>query len=314
MRSLRLVLPCTAVLAALSGFAVYPGSLEVTAQQPSSNDPPPTLVLQGTIRDFKKKSETGGHVDFENIAVTGTGGVQRIVKDQLGADGKPVFRSKGVFVRTMAKDALGNQMLSGKTYLKSLPGDVAATFTNAASNLVNSEASFDQWFRDVPGVNMSMPLNITLNYNPSTQTYVFDDRTDPTYKSLGGFFPINGQLFGNTAGETKNYHFTFELHTLFTYHAGKSQRFTFNGDDDVWVFIDGKLVIDLGGIHSRQIQTIDLDRIIGLEDKKNYTLDIFFAERNRTQSNFRMETNMALQSAGIVPKRVVNWMETEPEN
>ena len=59
--------------------------------------------------------------------------------------------------------------------------------------------------------------------------------------------------------------------------------------------MNGKLVIDLGGIHSAESQTIDLDRMSELEDNSVCTLDFFFAERHRTQSNFRIDTTMLLR-------------------
>ncbi len=105
-----------------------------------------------------------------------------------------------------------------------------------------------------------------------------------------GFFPIDGKLLGNQ-GKTHNYHFTYEIHTRFIHK--KDLTFTFTGDDDVWVFVDGKLAIDLGGIHTKQSGTIKLDDwklTVGQE----YTLDIFFAERHTTESNFKMQTNLPL--------------------
>jgi len=164
----------------------------------------------------------------------------------------------------------------------------------ASTGGIASAESFNQWFRNVPGVNMSKLLTLTL-YRNDEGTYVFDDREDPTYSDLGGFFPINDQLFGNSEGEDRNYHFTFELHTTFTYDEDGTQYFKFIGDDDVWVFIDGKLAIDLGGVHSRIEQYVDLSRFC-LEDGEQYELSFFFAERHRTQSNFRIETNLSLES------------------
>jgi len=65
--------------------------------------------------------------------------------------------------------------------------------------------------------------------------------------------------------------------------------------------VDGQLVIDLGGVHAATTQTIEMDRISTLEHGKMHRLDFFFAERHRTQSNFRIETNLMLKRTVDLP-------------
>ena len=89
--------------------------------------------------------------------------------------------------------------------------------------------------------------------------------------------------------------FTTEAHTAFTYVGG--EVFTFRGDDDLWVFVNGKLAVDLGGLHQQQEETIDFDANrtrLGIEVGQTYPMDIFHAERHTSESNFRIQTTIDL--------------------
>ncbi|MHC4909735.1 MAG: fibro-slime domain-containing protein, partial [Planctomycetota bacterium] len=209
-------------------------------------------------------------------------------------DRKPVFTGNGFKVRHPWRDSV-NRPICHLLYDPSR-GDIEGLTGVSDQGAIESAESFATWFNDVPGVNLSIPLSIKM-IRQDDGTYVFDDKDDPTYVDLGGFFPLEDQLFGNSGGSPdRNFHFTFELHCEFEYDAAAGQVFEFVGDDDVWVFINDKLVIDLGGVHSAENQFVDLARLPGLEDGETYRLDFFFAERHRTQSNFRIQTNIAIRS------------------
>lgn len=166
-----------------------------------------------------------------------------------------------------------------------LGGDKKPVYAGEAGNpTTHGEEAFDQWYRDTAGVNLSDSLSITLDNGMVGEggTYTFAD---------GSFFPIDGLLLGNQ-GRIHNYHFTYELHTAFTYTGG--EVFTFTGDDDLWVFIDDSLVIDLGGVHGALSDTVSLDSL-GLTLGEDYDLDLFFAERHTTASTFRIDTSIVLR-------------------
>ena len=104
----------------------------------------------------------------------------------------------------------------------------------------------------------------------------------------------------------RNQHFCFESHATFTYKPGL--RFNFRGDDDIWVFIGGKLAVDLGGTHMAAPAYVNLDKITDAQNQafvvgNKYDLDIFFCDRRTTMSNVRITTNMyIMQKAAIEVK------------
>ena len=100
----------------------------------------------------------------------------------------------------------------------------------------------------------------------------------------------------------RNQHFCFESHANFRYKKGL--RFSFRGDDDIWVYIDNKLAVDLGGTHLAAPGYVDLDNFKGasgdLKIGTEYDIDIFFCDRRTTMSNVRIKTNMFIkQQTGL---------------
>jgi fibro-slime domain-containing protein len=288
VRALLFATAAPVALAALAAVSPAGGSPDT--------DPPAEIVLTGIVRDFRERSKPGGHPDFEVTPSAGFGQYCDNVAPILGNDKKPVFKGGGFKVSSQWRDASGRN-ICWRLYDPSR-GDRAGSRTGVSTGGIASAASFSTWFNDDLNLNASAPVSLTLQ-RQSNGSYVFDSQTDPVYQSLGGFFPIEGQLFGNPGGTpNRNFHFTYELHTKFTYHAAGNQVFGFRGDDDVWVFIDGRLVIDLGGVHGAIEQVVDLNRL-GLVDGRDYELSFFFAERHRTQSNFKITTNLQLQTIDL---------------
>jgi len=128
-----------------------------------------------------------------------------------------------------------------------------------------------------------------------------------------GFYPIDDLKYLDSAktvlnpkfdwdiqGCHHNYSFAMKVSAQFKYVRG--QYFEFRGDDDVWVFINNRLVVDIGGCHNPVEGAVNLDTIgqndpsLKLVEGREYPFHIFFSERNATGSNFKMRTSINLQT------------------
>lgn len=154
----------------------------------------------------------------------------------------------------------------------------------------SSAGNFAKWYVDSPGYNLSQPFSLTLSETaPGSGLYSY---------TSSSFFPIDGQLYGNQ-GRSHNYHFTLHLEGQLSFAdptAGNDYSFSFTGDDDLWVFVNGIRFIDLGGVHGAASASFTEETLkaAGLIAGTAYDLDVFFAERHTTQSNFNITTSFAI--------------------
>ncbi|MCU0691005.1 MAG: fibro-slime domain-containing protein [Polyangiaceae bacterium] len=175
---------------------------------------------------------------------------------------------------------------------QNLGADRKPVYAHATSTIyTTTPENFRQWYLDVPDVNQTYAIYFYLA--PTAGIFTFESNA---------FFPLDEAGWGNE-GNDHNFHFTTELHTRFKYNGGETFRFI--GDDDLWVFINNKLAIDLGGLHPVQEDEIALDSAasaLGISVGNDYALDLFHAERHTDKSNFRVDTNMQFVDCGeIVP-------------
>jgi fibro-slime domain-containing protein len=150
---------------------------------------------------------------------------------------------------------------------------------------------FVDWYVNLDGTNV--PYVVDLWLEPDAGQFVFDSSR---------FFPIDAVTVADDMqedmdGTLRNFGFTTELHTSFEYQGGES--FTFRGDDDVFVFVAGDLVVDLGGVHNSLEGAVAIDDL-GLTVGEVYDLDLFQAERNPFGSNFRLETSLDFTECGVI--------------
>lgn len=149
---------------------------------------------------------------------------------------------------------------------------------------ITSPDTFHAWYRDDPQCNKTFEYELPMVVDQATGNLVFDS---------SAFFPLDGAGYGTSGIDDHNFHFTFELHMTFVYREG--DVFNFTGDDDLFVYIDDKLVIDLGGAHSPMSGAVNLDEL-GLVPGQEYPIDFFHAERAQYESNFHIETSLAFSN------------------
>ena len=257
---------------------------------------PAMLGIPIVFRDF-----TASHVDFQLEGSEPSGDDHAIVRATLGTTGE-TFHGVNLSHKPIYQD---------ETCEKVDPPSTANSWAKCTKTTYDAD-SFGQWYRDVQGVNVTALQTLTLS-RIGTDQYQFD--------SGDGFFPLDalGTTGNDCSGKPHDFHFTSEVRYWFEFDATTPPTLSFRGDDDVFVFVNHQLALDLGGIHGAEEgcftltpngagvgnactgTTSDLSHqqvhaVTGLVDGKIYEIAVFQAERNTCASNYKLTLSNFLAS------------------
>jgi fibro-slime domain-containing protein len=174
-----------------------------------------------------------------------------------------------------------------------VPSLKSTTGSGSVPSITNAE-SFSQWFTDDP-INQSIQQTLTFS-EISGEKYEYNNNA---------YFPIDNVGFGNYQpymSGLHNYHFTATMRAVFRYSSGAFPTFSFTGNDDVWLYINGHLIIDMGGVHDATTGNVTMNAstaaLLGVVDGQLVRLDFFMANRHTPNSQFKMtQSGLCLNDA-----------------
>lgn len=271
-----------------------------------STDKPPAMVETTLPPGFTPANNAGGYKivgklsAFSEDASNSCANVLRLIARDFTTAHIDFGQEKPA---TWASD--GQNGLYVGQILPDLPEETRKPVINPNRMPLDVIEKFEDWYVNLEdeGINIPYVMDIWLEPDPTRPGYfVYDDTL---------FFPldeVNENPEDVQPGDGGNYNFLFttELHTAFEYKGG--EVFTFRGDDDVFAFINGKLAVDIGGIHGPVERSVDLDAqaaTLDLEIGNVYSLELFQAERNPGGSNYRIDTSLDFKECGILEDDIV---------